>query len=68
MKAKVKCIQNYNDKQLDKMVTTNDDPFVVDLARAEELVKAGVCEIVEKLEEHKEKPVEQKEIKPRKKK
>ena len=48
MKAKVKCTKNYFDTKLDKLVTPNDEPFVVELARAEELVEAGVCEIVEK--------------------
>lgn len=53
MKVKVKCIKNYVDMQLNKTVTTNDDPFIVNSVRAEELVDAGVCEIVEKLEEPK---------------
>lgn len=48
MKVKVKCIKNYHDTQKGKLVTPNDEPFVVELARAEELVEAGVCEIVEK--------------------
>ena len=48
MKVKVKCIKNYHDTQKGELVTPNDEPFVVELARAEELVEAGVCEIVEK--------------------
>ena len=53
MKVKVKCIKNYFDMQLSENITTQNDPFVVDLVRAEELVAAGVCEIVERLEEPK---------------
>lgn len=53
MKVKVKCIKDYLDMQLEKPITTKDDPFVVELARSEELVAAGVCEIVEKLDEPK---------------
>ena len=51
MKVKVKCIKNYVDMQLNKNVTTDDEPFVVSQVRAEELVAAGVCEIIEKVEE-----------------
>ena len=53
MKVKVKCIKNYVDMQLNKSVTTKDDPFIVNQVRADELVAAGVCEIVERLEEAK---------------
>ena len=53
MKAKVKCIKNYYDMKFNKNITTLNDPFIVDLIRAEELVAAGVCEIVERLEEPK---------------
>ena len=81
MKVKVKCIRNYLDMQLNKNVTTDDEPFVVDYARAEELVNAKVCEIVEKIEEpevdgkkvveyikqQEEKPKEKKTIKSKKK-
>lgn len=59
MKVKVKCIKNYTDMQLNKSVTTNDDPFVVNSVRAEELVGAGVCEIVERIEEPKEEIIEE---------
>lgn len=48
MKVKVKCIKKYHDTQKGELVTPNDEPFIVELARAEELVEAGVCEIVEK--------------------
>lgn len=49
MKVKVKCIKNYFDtKQKGKLVKATDEPFVVDLERAKELVNAGVCEIIEK--------------------
>lgn len=53
MKVKVKCIKNYFDMQLNKAIETKNEPFVVDLVRAEELVDAGVCEIIERLEEPK---------------
>lgn len=57
MKVKVKCTRNYLDIQLAKEVT-KDDEFIVNSVRAEELVNAGVCEIIEKIEEPKveEKP------------
>lgn len=46
MKVKVKCIKNYIDMQLNKAVTTKDEPFIVNKVRAEELVAAGVCEVI----------------------
>ena len=69
MKVKVKCIHDYTDMQLNKFITTKDDPFVVELARAEELVNAGACEIIERLEEPKKEAVKSeitKETKPKK--
>lgn len=60
MKVKVQCIKNYVDMQLKRDVTINDAPFIVNSVRAEELVAAGVCKIVERLEEPKQ---EVKEIK-----
>lgn len=69
MKVKVKCIQNYNDTQKGKLVTTNDEPFVVSDERAKQLVDANVCEVIEVIEEEpKEEVVEKKATKPRKKK
>ena len=59
MKVKVQCIKNYYDMELKKTFTPEDKPFTVNSVRAEELVKAGVCELVEKLEEPKEEPVEE---------
>ena len=53
MKVKVKCIKDYIDIQLNKTVTIKEEPFIVNSVRAEELVSAGVCEIVERLEEPK---------------
>lgn len=53
MKAKVRCIKNYHDIQLNKIITTNDDPFIVNKVRAEELVNAGVCEVIETFDEPK---------------
>ena len=63
MKVKVKCIKNYLDIKLAKDVT-KDDEFIVNSVRAEELVNAGVCEIIEKIEEPK---VEEKPKKAKKK-
>ena len=61
MKVKVKCIKDYTDMQLNRVITTNDEEFIVNSVRAEELVAAGVCEIVERLEEpKKETPKEEK--------
>ena len=54
MKVKVQCIKNYFDTQLKETITPENKPFMVNSVRAEELVKAGVCELVEKLEEPKE--------------
>lgn len=54
MKVKVQCIKNYYDTQLKETITPESKPFMVNSVRAEELVKAGVCELVEKLEEPKE--------------
>lgn len=68
MKVKVRCIKNYIDMQLNKNIT-KDEEFIVNSVRAEELVKGGVCEIVEKLEEHKNElgnPVGTREVKPKK--
>ena len=51
MKVKVKCVQNYYDLQLSQNVTVQDEPFIVNLVRANELVDAKVCEIVEEVVE-----------------
>lgn len=58
MKVKVQCIKNYYDMEQKKTFTPDDKPFTVNAVRAEELVNAGVCEIVEKLDEPKEELVE----------
>lgn len=54
MKVKVQCIKNYFDVQLNKIITPEDKPFMVALERSEQLLNAGVCELVEKVEEPKE--------------
>lgn len=57
MKVKVQCIKDYYDVQQKdengnmKLITPKHEPFVVNSVRADELVAAGVCEIVEKIEE-----------------
>ena len=58
MKVKVQCIKNYYDMEQKKTFTPDDKPFTVNAVRAEELVNAGVCELVEKLDEPKEELVE----------
>ena len=45
--VKVKCIMDYFDKQLEKDVTILDDAFLVSPERAEQLVAAKVCKIIE---------------------
>lgn len=47
MRDRVRCIKAYNDIQLGKKITPNDDPFIVDRLRADQLVAAGVCKVVE---------------------
>lgn len=44
--VKVQCINEYTDLQLNKKIKTTDKPFKVDKFRAEELVKAKVCKIL----------------------
>ena len=48
-KVRVQCIKNYSDMQLGKDITIEDDPFIVNKVRADELVAARVCRIVEEL-------------------
>ena len=62
--VKVQCITDYYDKQLSKDVTPKDEPFVVSSERAEQLVNANVCKIVEVIPEEIKEPVE--ETKPKK--
>ena len=50
MKVKVKCIINYFDLQLNRNVV-KDEEYIVNLPRAEELVKGNVCKIVEEIKE-----------------
>lgn len=50
MKVRVKCINNYFDLQLNRNVV-KDEEYIVNLPRAEELVKGNVCKIVEEIKE-----------------
>lgn len=50
MKVKVKCINNYFDLQLNRNVV-KDEEYIVNLPRAEELVKGNVCKMVEEIKE-----------------
>ena len=61
MKTKVKVIIKYYDIQLKKYIEEGTE-FITNLVRAEELVNAGVCKIIEKIEESKveEKPKKKK--------
>lgn len=45
--VKVQCILNYSDLQLNKLVTTKDDPFIVTKERADVLVDKGLVKVVE---------------------
>ena len=49
--VKVQCILNYNDLQLNKLVTTKDDPFIVTKERADVLVDKGLVKVVEVIPE-----------------
>lgn len=55
MKAKVRCIETYNDTELNIKITNNSDDKnyerVVSKERADVLVKAGVCEVIEEEQE-----------------
>ena len=57
--VKVQCITDYYDTKLGKDVSPKDDAFIVTSERAEQLVNANVCKIVEVIpEEPKEEKVE----------
>lgn len=45
--VKVQCISDYTDLQLNKDIVVTDEPFEVTRYRANELVQAGVCRIVQ---------------------
>lgn len=72
--VKVQCISDYFDTKLGKDVSPQDDAFIVTSERAEQLVNANVCRIVEVIpeepkEEKVEAPVEEtpvEEVKPKK--
>lgn len=54
--VKVQCILNYNDLQLNKLVTTKDDPFIVTKERAEVLVEKKLVKVVEVIPEEEKTP------------
>ena len=54
--VKVQCILNYNDLQLNKLVTTKDDPFIVTKERADVLVDKGLVKVVEVIPEEEKTP------------
>lgn len=57
MEAKVRCIETYNDTELNIKITNNSDDKnyerIVSKERADVLVQAGVCEILEEFYEKK---------------
>lgn len=53
--VKVQCILDYNDLQLNKLVTTKDDPYIVTNERAELLVSKGLAKVVEVIPEEEKK-------------
>lgn len=56
--VKVQCIVNYNDLQLNKLVTTEDEPFFVTKERADYLAnERGLVKIIEVIPEPKKTPV-----------
>ena len=54
--VKVQCILNYNDLQLNKLVTTKDDTFIVTKERAEVLVEKKLVKVVEVIPEEEKTP------------
>lgn len=55
--VKVQCIVNYNDLQLNKLVTTEDEPFFVTKERADYLAnERGLVKIIEVIPEPKKAP------------
>lgn len=54
--VKVQCIRDYNDLQLNKLVTTKDDPFIVTKERAEVLVEKELVKVVEVIPEEEKTP------------
>ncbi len=65
MKVKVRCIQTYIDSEIDERITNSseDENYerIVSKERAIELVKAGVCEVIEQVEEQQEEQQEEQE-------
>ncbi len=55
METKVRCIQTYIDSEINERITNNPEDAnyerIVTKERAIELVKAGVCEVIEQQEE-----------------
>ena len=67
--VKVKCIVSYNDLQLNRLITLNEELKVTN-ERAKELVDKGLVSVIEVIPEEVKKeevetPVEEKEIKPK---
>lgn len=62
--VKVKCIVDYNDLELNKLVTTKDDPYIVTNERADYLAnERGLVEIIEVIPE--DQPEEKPKAKPK---
>lgn len=65
METKVRCIQTYIDSEINERITNNpeDDNYerIVIKERAIELVKAGVCEVIEQEKEQEEQEQQEKE-------
>ena len=66
MKVKVRCIQTYIDSEINERITNSSEDKnyerIVSKERASELVKAGVCSLIEQQEEQQEEQEEQKQI------
>lgn len=65
METKVRCIQTYIDSEINERITNNpeDDNYerIVTKERAIELVKAGVCEVIEQEKEQEQQEQQEKE-------
>lgn len=65
METKVRCIQTYIDSEINERITNNpeDDNYerIVTKERAIELVKAGVCVLVDEQEEQEQQEQQEKE-------
>ena len=65
MKVKVRCIQTYIDSEINERITNSSEDKnyerIVSKERASELVKAGVCSLIEQQEEQDEQQEQQEE-------